>query len=219
MSTHLRTLAAGMRDLRNRLLPRQFTTTGSYRYGESVEIKARSFVVLAHAEVETYLEDRVVEIATTALQSWNQHARVCRTTLCLLGFSGSELTKPPTTLAPPKGSKAKKWPAMLDVSDRLEKAVEGYIESVSRRNHGVREPNLLKMFLPIGFHHSKCDPVLLTELNEFGKVRGQLAHNRRSKGVQQSIDPETEYKRIKDLLALLSPVDAELDVLLKEAAP
>lgn len=219
MSVHFRALTSGVRELRNRLLPKVFIATGNYRFGDSVEIKARSFVVLAHAEMETYLEERVIEIATTALQSWNSQAWVCRTTLCLLGFSGKELERPPSSLAPPKPNLTKKWPARLDISSRLEDAVKQYVDSISTRNHGVREPNILKMLLPIGYHHSKCDPLLLTELNNFGSVRGQLAHHRRARAVQQVIDPETEFRRIDGLLKLLAPVDRELNVLLKEASP
>ncbi len=72
-----------------------------------VQIRAVSFRVLSHAEIETYLEERVVQIAKTALKSWEERKVINKTAVCLVAFSGKEMRRPPETYGAPSSEKKK----------------------------------------------------------------------------------------------------------------
>lgn len=217
-SSRLLLLEKQTKELRRLLLPSRFEPTGLYIFPDRVAARTISFRVLAHAEFETYFEDRAVEIAKAAWQAWKRHRYVSSVALHLLGYSGNEMTKPPTTLRAPDVQKAKGWEAReVSIYERLEKCVSEYVHSVTKENHGVKEKNILSIILPIGFDYKKCDDLLLTNLNQLGESRGLVAHSSASY-VSQSVDPKDEYGRIKQLIKDLGSMDEEFDRLLQEAS-
>jgi hypothetical protein len=94
--------------------------------------------VLAHAEIESYLEDRVVEIAKQAWAAWQKDERVSRVSISLLGFSGKEMHLPPDSLAAPANKQNKNWIDLLELTDRLGNCVSEFVYRVSKENHGVK---------------------------------------------------------------------------------
>jgi hypothetical protein len=82
-----------------------------------------------------------------------------------------------------------------DASTRLFQKYYGNIKD----NHGVKEANVLGLFAPLGVPVSALGLTLLPDLDNFGKVRGRHAHLS-AKAVQSVLDPETEYKRVTDLV-------------------
>lgn len=216
MSVRFSQLNARVESLREHLLPTPFDVTGVYAEAERVQIRARSFVLLSHAELETYFEDRVIEIAKSALKAWTGRGHVSRSTFCLLGFSDQKLEGPPASLDPPGKNKEKEWPELLDITHRFEAAVQRYIHMALNKNHGIKQADLLSLLLPIGFSSTKFDSTLLQEFDAFGSTRGLFAHGGTGH-VRQQVDPKTEYDRLISLLNLLRPIDDELDVLLAGA--
>ena len=204
-------------EIRSHLLPDPFNPTGDYTDDPTVGTRALSFRVLSHAEVETYLEERVVEIAKVALVAWKKSKTVSIPTLHLLAFSGHQMQVPPEALEPPTENKRKVWKDLVDITERLTNSVTTFINRTSRQNHGVKEENLLAMLLPIGFPHDRCDELLLANLNDFGALRGEAAHSSGARQVQQAIDPKNEYDRVQLLILGLVSVDEELDRLLSLA--
>jgi hypothetical protein len=73
------------------------------------------------------------------------------------------------------------------------------------KNNGVKEENLLRLILPVGIRRDDLDALWITNLNEFGRKRGEVAH--RAVGAQQQIDPQTEWQVVKDLLIGLEKLD------------
>jgi hypothetical protein len=61
--------------LREHLLPNPFDPTGNYVDEAAVRTRTLSFRVLAHAELETYFEDRVVEIAKASWRRWETNRK------------------------------------------------------------------------------------------------------------------------------------------------
>ncbi len=57
-------------ELRRHMLPEQFSPIGDYE--ENIRDQALGFRVLAHAEIEHYLEDLAVSTIEDALKSWDQ---------------------------------------------------------------------------------------------------------------------------------------------------
>jgi hypothetical protein len=200
-------------------LPFKFDPTGSYRHPLRVTTHALSFRVLAHAEVETYLEDRALEVATTALHAWETQRFVSLVTFHLIGFSGKSVDLPPDTLFTTDLNKMKDWPTRTTIDDRFARCVADFYKRVRLENHGVKEKNIMEMFVPIGFDMTKCDALFLQTMSIFGEARGNVAHTSGKSHVQKAVDPRDEYTALLNILIGLEPIDVELDRLLLAAKP
>ncbi len=208
-----------IKELKRLLLPSKFDPTGSYKDPLRVTTRALSFRVLSHAEVETYLEDRALEVATTALKSWRDNRFVSIVTFHLLGFGGVETARPPQSLAAPDAQKAKDWATRVAIDDRLTRCVSGFYYRVSKENHGVKEQNIVEMLIPLGFDMSLCDPLFMQKMNSFGEARGAVAHTSGTAHIKKAIDPKDEYSILKGILDSLRPIDIEFDRLLNASKP
>ena len=113
------------------------------------------------------------------------------------------------------GPWARAAPDVLGVQDAphkfgelTEKAFAKYYKQV-KDNNGVKEKNLLALFMPLGLPSSAVNATLLPNLDGFGSDRGTHAHHAAS-AVVTPLDPETEYKRVKNVLADLLDLDTWL---------
>lgn len=200
--------------LRTCLLPKEFDPTGTYDDQDAVSTRALAYRVLAHAEIESFFEDRTLEPVSRAQMVWESTRHVSHVALCLLGFSGKEMAPPPTTLEAPSDNKRKVWPALVDIGQRLLPIIATFHHHVRNDNHGVKEKNLLALLLPIGVAHGKIDPAFLADMESFGALRGLAAHSSGKTTARQAVDPEAEQKRVLALLPGIEALDAEIDALL-----
>jgi hypothetical protein len=69
------------------------------------------------------------------------------------------------------------------------------------QNHGVKQSDIMKLLLPIGFRPSDLDAVFVATLDSFGANRGEVAHT--SIKTQQQIDPQTELNTVSRLIQYL----------------
>jgi len=215
MSSHrFQILVGRIIDLRKCLLPLQFSPTGVYDNDDHVRIKSLSFRVLTHAEVESYFEDRVIEVAKNALAAWRSRNTISRSLVHILAFSGSEMELPPSTIAAPSPTQAKSWPSRISIDERIENATTKYIRGVTVDNHGIREKNLISMLLPVGVDVLRIDPIFLANMDNFGKKRGDAAHQSTSVQVTTGIDPKDEFQNIVTILAGIKLIDEQLDKLI-----
>jgi hypothetical protein len=84
-SVRFRTLTKELSRLKKQFLPK-ISPTGLYSDRQLALTLA--YRVLAHAEIEAYLEDRVWEVAINAKKDWDNTGKTRRTLICLLAFSG-----------------------------------------------------------------------------------------------------------------------------------
>lgn len=196
------------------LLPAAFDPTGTYDDQEGVSTRALAYRVLAHAEIESYFEDRALEPVSRAQVVWETSRHVSHVAFCLVGFSGKEMTSPPATLDAPSENKRKSWPALVDIGHRLLPVISTFHHLVRNENHGIKERNLLSLLLPIGVAPAKIDPAFLADMESFGALRGLAAHSSGKTTARQAVDPEGEQKRVQALLPGIAAVDAEIDGLL-----
>lgn len=195
--------------LRIELLPHRFSRTGAYSNPERESTRALAFRVLAHAELEAYVEDRVRDLAVKAIADWRSSQRVTPVIAALIAFVGRDLGAIPETAVPPQPTQIASWPAKIDLTERIQLCVNAFI-AVIDDNHGVKEKNLLRLLLPVGISIAALHPTLLADMNSFGARRGEAAHGSR---VQQLIDPQQELRAVRSLLRHLVKIDAELNVL------
>jgi hypothetical protein len=212
-STRYISLLARVKELRRCLLPAKFSKLGIYHDTARITVRALSFRVIAHAEIESYFEERALEIANAAMTAWMTNNHVSPTTLSLLGFSGHNMALPPDTLEAPGENQRKSWPEKTQIGTRLKNAVDAYVRYVRVDNHGIRERQIMAMLLPIGIAPSDLDPLAIANIDNFGRMRGETAHSSTAGQLTVGIDPEAEFKIVQEIVLHLDPIDSVLDAL------
>jgi hypothetical protein len=217
-SKRFKSLREQLTILETHLLPAEYASTGIYENESEVFVRALAYRILAHAEIEAYLEERAEEIAQEALLGWQRSKYVSRVTLCLMGFSGREMKAPANSIVPPSRNKASDWPALLDIGEKLADCVSNYVRFLRIENHGIRESNILSILLPVGILPSQFDPQFLIDMENFGRRRGVAAHSSTSTPhVKQGFDPRLEQEQVAKILVHLENIDDALDRLLGDA--
>ncbi len=210
-SVRFRSMQTALNRLRRQFLPKNFDPTGSY--SELVIARTRAYRVLSHAEVEYFLEERVREIANHALSTWNSSQKTCKALMSMIAYSNQEMKLPPHRLSAPSGATPaaiNKHNRLLKLNERVQNSHRLFIDQINN-NHGVREKNILRMLLPIGFSDSDIDPLWIVEMDLFGRARGEAAHTSYIPStLRHPLDPQTEFTRVQNLLNGLLDVDEKL---------
>lgn len=210
-SARFLTLTKELNRLKKQFLPK-ISPTGIY-FDRQLALTT-AYRILAHAEIEAYLEDRAWETARNAKVNWDNTGKTCRTLLSLLAFSGQTMEKPPDTLTPKKATKSVPLDR-IKLSKKIDLAISSFKSEIDK-NHGVKEANLLALLLPIGIDGDDLDPAFLATLNAFGEQRGLVAHSSATSYItRQPPDPATELNRIRQITQGLLQIDELINDLLK----
>jgi hypothetical protein len=160
--------------------------------------KVRAYRLLAHAEVESYLEDRARDVVNNAFNKWRADRRPRAVLMSVMAFHLQQ-----------EGLSAQKLREVLDgtrqhVADAVNSATRAYNKMLGD-NNGIKEENVLRILLPLGIDAADIDPAWLTTIHDFGRTRGETAHT--SFRTQQPPDPEGEFKVVSDIAAGLRKID------------
>jgi hypothetical protein len=191
-STRWKGLKREVETLRKQFLPSRFDPLGAYANATLVQAHTRAFLVLSHAEVESYFEEWAKEIARASEVVWDSSGKVTKPLAFLLSSLGERID--------PRG---KDSPQKL--TDASKKLFQKYYKQV-RDNNGLREANVLGLFAPLGIPAAALGSTVLLNLESFGSIRGAHAHQS-AKAVRSVLDPETEFKRVRDLVDDLADLD------------
>lgn len=160
------------------------------------ELKIKSYIFLAHAAIEQYIESLVLDIAKQALDEYHANQRVTR---ALIGLISSGL------LARVEESglikKVKKEP--FENIGLFASSAYGRFLSLVGNNNGIKTENQLKLFLPIGVDPSTEDPVTMAALDSFGGKRGVIAHEFKIAKVHSLSEIDSDLLTIKQGLPIL----------------
>ncbi len=114
--------------------------TGQKPYFKRVlPLFSKPYRVFAHAEIESYLEDRVWDTVLAAKNIWDNQGKAGRVLLCVVAFSGQEMEPPPDTITPLKGNKNVSLDK-LKITKKIDIAIRCF-KSVIAQNHGIKETN------------------------------------------------------------------------------
>jgi len=185
--------------LRKQFLPDRFDPLGQYADATRVQAHTRAFLVLSHAEIESYLEGWAKEIARASELVWLSSTKITTPLAFLLATLADRIAVPDTIRA----QTPKDVPQRL--SDALVKLFLKYYTQISD-NSGIKERNILTLFGPLGIPATALGTTLLPNLDTLGAMRGTHAHQS-ARAIQSVLDPETEYKRVDSLLAELVAFD------------
>ncbi|MFF0157440.1 HEPN domain-containing protein [Streptomyces sp. NPDC005263] len=189
-------------ELRHNFLPQKFDPTGDYE--DLVYEQTRAFRVLAHAEFESFIEDRVIEVIDDAVSGWKVSGSI---TVSLLAVMAYRETAPPIPESLSEAAaKPAKYPAL---GARIEAARADMHRYARKQNHGIKEKNLLKLLLPIGLQEADIDSGWLSATETWATARGDAAH----KGAKMQVkpDPQNELKTVNVVLDGFRDLDVQME--------
>ncbi len=188
-------LISRIRSLERNLLP-NVKVSGNYTKKESDLI--RGYVLLVHAEIESYFEDIAKLKVQNALAQWTDSGTKSDCLLAIMTFCSHEIN----------------WDSISNVNKvkfdfRVNRVVSHFINKLGS-NHGIKSTHLYKILLPVGVEEGELDNSWLNTMDSFGAQRGFIAHSTIS--AQNQIDLVTERNNINN--NILPPI-YDLDLLIK----
>ncbi|MDN7135220.1 HEPN domain-containing protein [Pseudidiomarina terrestris] len=195
-----------LRELRRHLLPAKFSTTGDYTDRQLDRV--RGYRLLVHAEIEAYIEDVAKETVINAIQRWKNNGKPSVVIVSFLASYHSswavndELKQHEIIqLANNRHSGPKAVAAIIDLAQTQ------FVNKL-KDNHGIKEKNIKTLIIPTGIDVDSLDTTWLTNLDDYGTKRGDVAH--KAKRAQKSINPKDEYETVKSLLSGLEDLDIQI---------
>ena len=206
-SARFNVLEQELNSLRTNFLPENFDPAGDYN-SKKIAL-ATAYRVLAHAEIESYLEDRALEIVQNALALWSSEQRQTTVTLLyLFAFTKVSMSSKqeerlntiPDNTTVNEESRIIEEMLQDDFNRKLGKVFNSFKKQI-KDNHGVRKRNILSLLLPTGINSNEIDVNWLEEIDNFGKKRGNFAHQSASRYTTiNPPNPKDELKLINRLV-------------------
>lgn len=205
-SDRFKILEARLNELRSHMLPKIFSETGDY--SEKELDSARGYKLLAHAEIESFIEDISKEKVLTAISEWKNNKKPSLTLISFLASYHSswnidDEANNEDIIKISKGRIKKESIAKI-----IDLAHTQYVKKVND-NHGIREKNFLTMILPIGIDEDTVDTILISNLDSFGKMRGEIAHKSRC-SLTATTNPQDELNAVTNILNGLRDLDNKI---------
>jgi hypothetical protein len=194
--------------IRLALLP-EFSRTGEYSASERKRTSA--YRILVHAEIESLIEDRCMEIAKNAIIAYEATESPTIVGLHLLAFQATQKASTPESIAPQGTISGKDWHERFLALTRLKTALSDYLQIIDA-NNGIKEKHLLRMLIPIGIKTNQLDSSWLATIEGFAVNRGSTAHKSAS-ALQTLLDPKTESDTVTVIVDGLKKLDTFLEKL------
>jgi hypothetical protein len=167
-------------------------------YSRENLLNAASYLLLIHAELETYIEGCVRRAIRASEKGWTKNRRTCRPLVASCLFSSKSAT-----------------PDKHSTKDELGGFVTSALKNAEAKlsgNHGIKEHNIIPLLHVIGFPVEKADPILIAELDAIGSIRGDHAHNSARQHFAARFDPFAIKSKIEGALKLLEKFDVEFSI-------
>jgi hypothetical protein len=202
-SRRFKELSKRLKELRTHLLPLKFSKTGDY-LDRQID-RTRGYRLLVHAEFEAFLEESCRDLILKKISEWQRSNKPSNLIIAFLacyhsGWGVDISLEEQEIINAAKGRTKVKDAA----KEAINIAQTQYIQKI-KENNGIKEKNFKTMVLPTGVEIDELDQTWLTNLDQFGKLRGDVAHQ--SKKTQGMINPEDELKLVNTLLKGLKRVD------------
>jgi hypothetical protein len=154
-----------------------------------------AFRLLAHAELECYFESRALDVI-----------KACE--------GGAALTMKNASLIALRAWMERReinWQQWDPPSNGVDKAsfasltnqAHGFARQFIKSNNGIKERSVQTLSAIMGYFPDELDGVLVEELNEYGSLRGTVAHNSWVYATNTFESPEIERGRIDRIIDLI----------------
>ena len=194
---HYSLLLKRNRELKKALLPQKRSPTGNYK--NSTYERALGYKLLIHAELEYYFEEVTKSIIKKAKDNWDNQHEATPTLVALMAYCTKSFVSIPERTTDQHAS--------VDLYERVNTAYTEHHKYISASNHGIKEKNILSLFLPVGVTINEIDNNLLIALDSFGSERGVIAHQTKA---QQCLTPDDVEASVNNILALLESFDEKI---------
>jgi hypothetical protein len=155
----------------------------------------RSYILLAHAEIEAFCEDLATAKAQSARETYDKFGKVTPSLRRILSYY--------------VGKQRRSWSDVLNPpADIVRSAWQSHLSTI-QSNNGVKRADLEKLFYPVGIIEPHFDATWLTQMDLFGSNRGGWAH-KSIMGVVNLPDPASEVYAVEKLLKGLSKLDQRM---------
>ncbi len=201
MSAEFSNLADDIDKLKLGLMSFQQRDDGAYTLEE--RLKCQAFIVFSHAEIENYFEKVGRRIMAEAKARWEESRVPDRVVATLLAYRRKEITAPPDDPKNPSN----KTDLLCIVKDCLK-----IQEKVISENNGIKRSNVSDILCPLGVFPDDLDEVLLIQLTQTGRRRGDFVHERSTVSLPKIRDPiSVELQEVIQLIKELEKFDAQLE--------
>jgi hypothetical protein len=156
--------------------------------------KLMSFRLLVHAEVEHFMEEYAKSIIDKLYNEWVNNRTILPALRYLFIYSPNKF----------EGDN------IPSISDRISSCCQAFKARIEN-NNGIKQKNIISLFLPLGVTSSYLDNAWLATMSTFGSRRGSYAH--KSIAVQNQIDKAMEINELKNVIDGLKKLDKKLQKL------
>jgi hypothetical protein len=183
---------------RNKQLCRHFLNRAVFSYPDTPlsQDKLRAYRLLVHAEIEYYLETIVNNKVQESLSEWEEKSKINIVLLSLLAYNKREFPAVPSVI---QGVTTKN-----DLNFRVHGIISDFFDLITT-NHGIKEKNISNLLIRIGVDAAKIDQTLISNMNSYGGVRGDLAHT--TYKIQKLINPYDEKNAAERIINDLQTLD------------
>lgn len=147
---------------------------------------------MVHAEIESYIENAVLEVWNKCNTEWDTNKRQITPLKFLIMF--------PT-------SKFEANDQQLTKNTRITQILTSF-KTLITNNNGIRKKNILQLVVPLGVDYSSLDQTWLATIDSYGSSRGDVAHNTFS--VQKQLDKNNELNNLALVLKGIKKMDIKL---------
>jgi hypothetical protein len=170
-------------------------------YTERQLLQAAAYTVFAHAEFEVFIEEWAAEILNRI--NTRGHGAGASPMLGHLMAYRAALSQPQQMPTNNNG-----WQTHFNAT------IQAHL-GVIKNSHGIREINICRILIPLGFDVTLIDNILVNDLDAFASIRGNHAHQSIRTHLGQLFDPFDRETKVQKIYTLLLPVDEALQAHLK----
>lgn len=191
-------LSNRLAELEDHLITKEFSDIGDYE--EQVKDMARGYRLLAHAEIESYLEDVVRQIADKTLAKWQAS-----------NIGSKELISVLAALKNDPEISDKQLSSLKTTEETVNYSFVLFKKRITK-NNGIKEKDVKALMSPIGFDIEALIPELVPLLDSFGTKRGEVAH---STSLKKEINPKDEVADVKNIHGYLEKLDKKMFIVIE----
>lgn len=126
--------------------------------------KSAAFLVCCHATIESFIEWRAMEVASTHLDKYRSNGLISPCIVSLLQYSGLEMKRPPQTLT--KKQTYSTIDPDLTRRELINRCYKQYVDGLDD-NNGIKTKNLHKILIPLGVDMAKLDNQWLHDMDSY----------------------------------------------------
>lgn len=160
-----------------------------------------AFRLLVHAELENYFEDKAAAALERLQDNFSKNAVMTEKLAALIFLHIWKQKKIPSWTAATGDDQAIRAAELVDFKRMAQEAL-GYGRQYIKDNNGIKETSIQTMSALMGYFKDELDGVLVTELNQYGKMRGDVAHRSWVNNTRTFLSPQIEKDKLEVILKL-----------------